>query len=564
MSKFFQTLFTINTINKDESQQEIEITSFKIIEELLFNQPYPTFKFLNLGFPNFTEISKKKIQEIYFATLLRFLADNNNIYSKQRFFNLFVNNNNNQINIENIIPEVKNKFSDSFDVTICLLGVLDDLTVLKRFDDWEDFTDKSVYLNVVEKRKHWIDLCLENSEGSFLNEQKLLLIKLSVRKSDRIFSKVDPLKLEGFSLKYYWEIERQRKLMKFMKIKNFTDISKTFNLIDFLSMNLNLSQVDYHQIRNLINENFELNLKITEFKNQENFESYLFDQYSTLRIFLEIIFIDSSNLIEIESNLLQIRIIFRNIKILSSFIELLECVFSLLFLRYDHQYDSRDLNETSDPAVSDENPEESHSSKNYSRNYSKSPTGFICSKIIVLKILNTLKTIITQKKHSKQFEESSEKLKQKFHQISNYINDGLWRLSLFNTNQLPENIKKFKNFNQKSVVQSYPPDEHKTSSDDEVVKEKIPQNRRRPRKKRYLQKSDGTGESESTNHEILKKSFEEQSSNSSGRKCGPSIVTKMLGSSESLVAVCLISGDLENIKLIIKVRIIFSFIEIFK
>lgn len=489
--------------------------------------------------------------------MLRLLADNNNVYSKQRFFNLFVNNNNNQINIENIIPEVKNKFVNSFDVTICLLGVLSDFTVLKKFDDCEDFTDKSVYLNVVEKKKHWIDLCLENSETGFLDEQKLFLIRLSVRKSDRIISKIDPLKLEGFSLKYFWEIERQQKLLKFIKIKNFTDISKTFNLIDYLSMNLNLSQVDYHQIRNLISENFEHNLKITEFKNQESLESYLFDQYSTLRIVLEIIFMDSSNLIDIESNLLLIKIIFRNIKNLSSLIELLECVFSLLFLRYDHQYDSRDLNETSDPAVSDENPEESHSSKNHSRNYSKSPTGFICTKIIVFKILNTLKTIITQKRHSKQFEESSEQLKTKFQKISNYINDGLWRLSLFTTSQLTENNTKFENFNQKSVVQPYPPDEHKSSSDDEVSKEKTTQGlRRRPRKKRFLQKSDGTGESESTNLEILKKSFEEQSSNSSGRKCGPSIITKMLGSSESLVAVCLIHGDLENIKLIIKVRII--------
>lgn len=491
--------------------------------------------------------------------MLRLLTDNNNFFSKQRFFNLFVNNDNNQINIENIIPEVKNKFFESCDVTLCLLGVLSDLMILRRFDDSStSFDDKSIYLNVIEKRKHWIDLYLENFlNGTFLDEtiqQNIFLVKLSMKKSDRIIAKIDSTKLIGFSLKYFWEIERQQKLMKFIKIKNFTEISKTFNLIDFLIKNVNLSQVDYHQIRNLINENFQLNTKITEFKNQENFECYLFDQYATVRNFLEIIFMESTS--DIESNLLLIRIIFRNIKNLSSFIELLESVFSLLFIRYDHQYDSRDLNETLDPAVSsDENPEESHSSKNYT----KSPTGFICSKIIVYKILNTLKTIITQKKHSKQFEESSEILKSKFQKISNYINDGLWRLSLFTsttTNQLIENHTKFENFDSKQLVKPYPTDDNQSSSDDDDnSSEKTTPTavRRRPRKKRYLQKSDGTGESESTNLEILKKSFEEQSSNSSGRKCGTSIITKMLGSSESLVAVCLTHGDLENIKLIIKV-----------
>lgn len=381
-----------------------------------------------------------------------------------------------------------------------------------------------------------------------------------------------------------------------------TSFAKSFNVIDYMCTNLALDSINYLRIENILKENQSMNAMLLNLPSLDSVpsEMELFDQFTVIRIIRSVICgnHDSANQLAICKRS------FRSIETIDGFVDTLQYCVALLFLRWDqlthveldrtvesgsesdfraHKLDS----EIDDPPV---------------RNKQFEKQGFVCTVHDLSLILKTLRQAIVKRRHSDEFTNCSQEIRNRFEVAAGVIADAIWRLSLIRTkydgeiinHPLVVDIKRYMfaffvtKRNSKSRV-SETTDEESDTNDNEanshVIRKTRRKNqerpnstlpRRKPKRKIPFGKSDSNRQpsfSHSTENERRRSSKEiasKKCTNTSdesdgneinsaiwnrkriaeGRRC---VISKMLGSKEHLMTVCMNQGDLKATRQMIKV-----------
>lgn len=384
------------------------------------------------------------------------------------------------------------------------------------------------YIRAAIGQKHFIDeISYENCENDARRALIICHLVNEIDKSGNSMIKIEQLNntLEnGFTKSLSYELKRlyllSRSLTYFVPKFAFC-----FNTIDALAKELDFAHCNPEQIDTILQQNCVNNQQIPLLMTTTaalNSECDLFDQFMVIRLCLEII-LDRTG--DNQSKLKDIKARLRNINSKTAYIEALETSFSLLFMRWEHADNDRTVESGSETS-------DNTNSTDRRRMHKNDKHGFVCTMDHVEAILKILKLSINQKKHS-----DDDGFGDRFSRISDHINDAAWRLTLFRTlvnfKRLPIDTKTFLTMHKT---------ERKSSSDEDdniEIDRKCNKKARRKPRKRHIRKL------ECVNTSLI-------DSNSSDRRC---IVSKMLGSPQNLVTVCMNKADTDSSRQIIKVSV---------
>lgn len=419
----------------------------------------------------------------------------------------------------------------------------------------------------------------------------------------------------GLARSLYLELKRvfmlQSRIYFHLPRLDISPFAKSFNVIDFMTSNLALDSINYIRIEPILRENLAINREITSQNatDLQTTELELYDQFTVIRMFRAAICgtHDTSNQIAVCKRS------FRSIETLQGFSCTLECCVALLFLRWDHLTHA-ELDQTIESgSESESQPMRQTDAEIESRvkHIKYERQGFVCNADNLTLILKTLRQAIAKRRHSDEFPNHSLEDLQRFEDVADVVADFNWRLSLLRkkdadvSNPSVVDIKKY-------MLKHQANSEHKTkksiSTDDESDVKATDANgppadapegaarkqrrrksdrwsatlpRRKPKKKVPFGKADSSRQlsfSHSTENErrISKEiiagvrkcvnssdeSDEPEVNNvcmwsrrgrSDGSKC---MLSKMLGSKEHLMTVCMNQGDLKATRQMIKVSVV--------
>lgn len=422
---------------------------------------------------------------------------------------------------------------------------------------------------------------------------------------DEIFKRfetdIDPTKLTDCQMILYREIERILSLYQFVRtsrryeyqcdsiaIRNF---AAKYSILDFYCKfndgSIITTAFDYHSARVQLIKNQSLNQSINPVcsANRDKVsEVNVFDQFYAIHLFAEILQVNQhakcyDDIIRVKCA--DIKQILDNMCDTLAYVETIESLITLLFLRWEHVNASTDSNSKLENYPSMTTMHESDTSADYDnevpvrkiQNLINTKYGFVCSYTVLQNILNILCSSMINHK----VEDRGDELKQRFVRASDEISNIKWRLSLvdsyyssMNCMQIPKYLKFLLTPQYVTVVQikvfssSGEEDDGTTSA----VK-KTQQIRRKPKRRlsgrKRSQIENKYDQSFAHSTEIEMKSVPFECSNMSVIRSGSSrdrrggFINKMLGSFGDMVAICISRADLTEATRIIDVNKCFFF-----
>jgi hypothetical protein len=265
-----------------------------------------------------------------------------------------------------------------------------------------------------------------------------------------------------------------------------------------------------------------------------------------------------------------LRVLLKTINDGTVLFRLMQNVFTLIFLRFEH------IRKTKRKRKNSENPSGSNSNQNNSHTTDVSEatavdtlqSGFVCLKTNLKAILNSLRLFLMGMDQLEVYRSSSEELKGKFKELLKNIDNALWRLRIIDHEGLKkikchESVKEWivlhgaKTANVQPEITS---DEEKLTTRKKIHKKKL---KKRPK---IAVKSDENDEASDDPIEfqlVTETSLTENSENrtqsrsTEAQKRARSVVSKLLMNPESLVTMCMLKDDHENVQKVIEVRNIF-------
>lgn len=421
---------------------------------------------------------------------------------------------------------------------------------------------------------------------------------------------------EGLARVLYLELKRvfvlQSRLYFHLPSLRINTFAKTFNVIDFLCANLALDTVNYFRIEPILRENLHINLELfgPDCSTAQSSELELYDQFTVIRMFRALICgsHDRSKQLELCKRS------FCSIETLHGFTNTLECCVALLFLRWDHLTHA-ELDQTIESGTDTDNQllprPAAHTDGEIEarvKHIKYEKQGFVCNVDNLTLILKTLRQAIAKRRDSEDFANHTLDDLQRFERVADIIVDSNWRLTLVRkkdsdtTYRTMVDIKKYMLITDQGHSDQKP---KSSSSDDESdtnasggIDSAVPASdlganrkwvhrksgrrnatlpRRKPKNKDPFVKGDSSRQlpfSHSTENErrwsigiagVRANSSEESDGQeevnvcmwsrrrrTEGRKC---VMSKMLGSKEHLMTVCMNQGDLKVTRQLIKVSV---------
>ncbi|XP_055625095.1 zinc finger FYVE domain-containing protein 26 homolog isoform X2 [Toxorhynchites rutilus septentrionalis] len=296
--------------------------------------------------------------------------------------------------------------------------------LLKLFLKQMKMTCEQRYLTeIIDDKQHFINNVLSTEDNIFkipavrdYIQLFQLMQKMNSGESIGYISSQLDIPKNGCLRDYFLEMKRTQCLQRLLEgrenrpqIEDYAEETSVIGL--YLKMKSKITASHYEQIFEAIVENERLNREIsgkvcpTETEVQQPRDLKLLQMLMIWQYVIDAM-TDSSRQknsgVTLQSNVNNIKVILKSVNDTQTFIELLESVITLLFVRYEHL------------------PE---------RVFGQ--VGFICSSIVLEAILNCLKPVATQKKHAVNYDNANDELKQRLTSCLDIINDTLWRLSLF-------------------------------------------------------------------------------------------------------------------------------------
>ncbi|XP_038114436.1 zinc finger FYVE domain-containing protein 26 homolog [Culex quinquefasciatus] len=537
---------------EDGSHLSEHVCNF-LLQNLLRN-PYPTCQLLRLLATSRIPSKNSAIREVCDAGMVDFL-ESFSAEKGDKFYNLIANNLLSSGAIDQVVPAVLEMLGEGkVDRERLLLALVARRSqkLLKQFlREMEVPREVQFLMEVIDGKRHFVERILTEGgqipfQDEFVRDYIRLFQVISEVNAGKAVEDV-PAELvlpEGSALKmYHLELKRTQLLQKLfsgsledtLRMQDYAKESSVLAL--YLKQRKLIEPAGYEQLLEVIAENDRLNREILAGVEVDQPEDYKLLQMLILwKHVMEMIQLPPQlhtfeAILEIKTN--AIRNTLKSVDDVQIFVELLESLLTLLFVRYEHLSQK-----------------------------STTSGGFMCSPAVLEASLNCLEIVVTQRKHATNYVDASDHLKQRLADSLAIINDSLWRLSLFKEmSSTKDSQLQLTDAESANIILKLP--DLVQDDEDRVFQSvdlDVPKRRHSKRHQRYSQPSS----SGSTSHKLLttqhslplpNKLPAATSSLSSLSVSKPkALFSKILGSPERLTTLCLVNKNLEAARAIVKTR----------
>jgi hypothetical protein len=433
---------------------------------------------------------------------------------------------------------------------------------------------KSLFLRTCHEKVHWIGAVLDVA-----NDDAIRGCRPEVYHHLRLARLILRMKRESYGEKEWWrelkgidgkvlgeesamklchdELMRQMKICEFLlPLQPFNDqiFQKNLLLPQLLTLQVDFSIESYENLRNLLAAT------------QNPSETRLLDQYMIVKLYLDVIQAPEPSQDFLESHLHCIRELLKSVDDGEILCQLMQTVLTLLFLRFEHIRKTKRKRKNSEArSGSQSNQNNSHATDVSDATVDAQQNGFVCLKMSLKAILNSMRRFLMNHKSSEG------ELRGKFEEILRIVDNALWRLTIVesdvsNPTKSLESVKEFVKFHEPKS-----PTKFEVTSDEDKTTPKKKVNRKKMKKRpRSFAKSDENDEASDdpidyqlvTETSVENSEIRTQSRSTESQKRVRSVITKVLMSPESLVAVCMLKGDEENVGKIIKVSFVVGLVRL--
>lgn len=472
---------------------------------------------------------------------------------------------------------------------VCLLS-RSTLTFLAQYMNYERQQNiekcrtKPLFLRTCYEKVHWIETVLDakNDEAISLchpevyHHLRLARLILNINKKSYKES-VWWAELEGIDGEFlepesamslcHVELLRQMNISKFLlPICSFNDQVFHKNLLfnQFLTLQIDFSIESYEKIRILLALNHQHNQQqFTMIQNPQilpRTEVDLLNEYMIVKLYLNILQSPEPTQQFLDSHLQHIRVLLKAINDGNVLFQLLQIVFTLLFLRFEH------IRKTKRRRKNSEAQSGSFSMHNNSTDVSDTTVdtlqnGFVCLKTSLKSVLNSIRLFLMGLEQMEVYETCDEELKEKFGRFLGNVDNALWRLQIVESeivekSKSERSVKEWIEFYEQKAAIEVTSDEEKNSPKKKVNRKKL---KKRP--KNVVNSDDNDEASDDpveyqlvTETSLDNSEVRTQSRSTESQRRLRSVISKVIMSPESLVAMCMLNGDEKNVQKVIKVR----------
>lgn len=383
------------------------------------------------------------------------------------------------------------------------------------------------------------------------------------------------------------EIVRQKKIIQFINSHPHNGtvddkfMSRNVILNQLLTMGMDLNLQNYDDVKNILVINHDLNLmqwKIfdDEIKDTRRTEVNLLSEYIIVKHILSIMQSIDTSSEDVKAKRNHIRTLLKSINDGKVLFQLINIVLSLVFLRYEHIRKTARKKKNSEILNQCESFKEnnSHSTDiSDAANIDVIQKGFICSREGLKIIIDVLRLHLMTLDQLEVYQSCDDDLKSKFVLMINNVDNALWRIQVTNTDELSkprhcESVTELVQFytHRKKLNLS-----ERTSDEENILPNKKVHRKRLKKRKRInfpTEDNDEASDDDAINFQQelpTESSLTEISdtrrklSESKLQKKPKSVIAKMLASPQSLITMCVLKNDFENVDKIINVScIVFS------
>lgn len=487
-------------------------------------------------------------------------------------------------------------------------------TYLNHSYETKPFQKRNAFFITTNRKSHFFESLIENgyaiTEPHFMNGASRL-IKLAMLVSNKPtrtnndfnfyeevwkqFEQIDATSLSGNQKIFYFELGRMLSLHHFVRSNRRYEylsdsmaikvLASKYNILDFFvkfnegSMIINTN--DYHFVRRQLVENKIFNQTINPNIQKDTAkpsEVNIYDQFYTIYLMIEVLLVrpmtrNYEDIIRTKSA--EIKRIVDNIDDPHDYVEAIEFLFMLLFLRYEHVksrfFSNGKLDSTSaTTSVTYESDSTVESNGTLSLRKARLQTnlksGFACTFTVLKYMLSALNSsMVSRKIH----ELNDESLQQRYTRILNAIQDAKWRHQLVdlyytatNCIRASSDLKIMLTSRSKQVYSKvFSSSDEDDAGNTLTVPKRHSVIRRKPRRRNPTKKTVQNENTESFAHSTEIENKTNTSFNSSNvsmirngnQRDRRKFMSKMLGQLTDMVAISVVRGDLTDAKHIIEV-----------
>lgn len=456
---------------------------------------------------------------------------------------------------------------------------------------------KSLFLRTCYEKVHWIKALLqdENDEAiSSLDHQVCHHLQFF-----RLVMKMEDVQLNDYS---WWmelelidesvfepgsalqlchlELKRQKHIFQFLNshhhVGNFDQkMLSSSNIIEhLLSLHVDFSTRNFDLIKKLLRTNHEINQRQLEPSDESlskrRTEVELFQEYMIVKLYLNLIQSSDASQGFIDEHLHYIRNLLKTINDGNVLFQLMKNVFTLLFLRFEHVRKTKRKRKNSEiQSGSFSNATNSHTTDVSDGTADTLLNGFVCLKTSLTAVLNSMRLFLTGLDQLEVYQTCDDDLREQFTVMMSNVDNALWRLGIVDGDgqqkmKSTQSIKEWLRFQGDEKVKG--PNVHlEVTSEDEKNTPRKKVNRKKLRKRLKVsvrtdendEASDDPVEFQLGTETSLTENSENrtQSRSTESQKRVRSVMSKLLMNPESLVTMCMLKSDPENVQRVIKVSI---------
>lgn len=571
--------------------------------------------------------------QLYYEAFLQFVEFSSEQFreNKSNLYSFLINANFSDKWLEKCQTQIYNSIfrrmdtSEYSELPLVLTSSKSSMAVIKAYNNYvsqsykaNPYTKLTAFFMAINQSTHFfepIQYSEETVETNFIwNASRLVKLAMLISNKPtnndfnfydkvwKLFDQIDASQLSDNQRILYDEFARMLSLHHFVKsnrrYENLSDsikikvLAQKYSILDFFVKfnegSFVIQTSDYHVVRKQMIENGKFNRLINPNIGKDNnkaSELNIYDQFYSIYLFIELLLIRSmtrnyDDIVRTKCG--EVKQILDNIDDPHDYIENVEFLFTMLFLRWEHvnlRVFSNGKLENASTSITTlhESDTSSGAATKKSSTQSNVKIGFTCSFIVLQNMLNALTSSIVNRKT----DELNDTLQQRYKRMTRAIDDAKWRLQLVdlyysatNYYRTPSELKLMLT----SRHQLIEPRKIFNSSEDDEFSIAVPKKptaiRRKPR--RYSKKSSSKSSKSSKSSRSGKSDTFANSTEIEGRTrygampfdCGDismikplnyrerrGFMAKMLGQLTDMITISVIRGDLNGAKKIIEVII---------
>lgn len=457
---------------------------------------------------------------------------------------------------------------------------------------------KSLFLQTCSEKVHWIGTLLDVKNEiaiSSLNHkvyQHLKLFRLIIKLGSWSYAdsatswcsdleSIDGKTLQsGSSLELcYLELTRQQRILEYLdqnvECLDERFVTKSHLLQHLLNLQVDATTENFNSIEALLQMNHDLNdqqFKVFGSSSKYNgMEVQLFREYMIVKLYVSLIQSTDISQETIDRHLRLIQKLLKTIKNGERLHSVMQNVFTLIFLRFEHIRKTKRKRKSSEIlSGSFSNPNNSHTTDVSDGTADTLLNGFVCLKPSLVAVLNSFRMFLMKLDQLEVYQSCDDEQKRKFASLLRTVDNTLWRMEIVETERekktaTGQSVKEWLSLHGSSFGSKTHNALTEINSDEENKLSKKKVNRKKLKKRPKL--ATQTDENDEASDEpiefqlVTETSMTEhsesrtQSRSTESQRRVRSIISKMLVNPDSLVAMCVLKNDSEGIKKVIEVSL---------